>query len=96
MDIKKLAGERIGLAMKMRGMGREQLAEILDVSPTYVSKLLRGQTNVGIETLKGFADALKFPISFFLEADYTINLGQAESKAPKAHRQRSPSKEPAT
>lgn len=92
MDIKRLFGQRLALAQEMRGLSREQLAEQLSVHPTYVSKLQRGEVNVGIETVKRVSDALGFPMAFFLEENYTVNLGEA---LPKPRRQRGPAKTPA-
>lgn len=88
MDIKKLFGKRLSLAQELRGLTRENLAEMLGVHPTYISKLQRGDVNVGIETAQKVSEVLKFPISFFLEENYSINLREAETLSKKARTER--------
>ncbi len=89
MDIKKQVGKRIALAMELNDWSREEFAARLDVSRTYVSKLVRGEQNIGIETLQRIAAVLGQPISFFVEENYTLNLGQeVEVKNSQARRRR--------
>ena len=45
MDERKLLGQRIKDLRKLRGYTQEQLAEIIDINPKYLSSVERGEEN---------------------------------------------------
>lgn len=56
--IEKEIGKRIQECRKMRGLTQEQLAEIIDISPHYLSALERGVYNIKLEILVNILNAL--------------------------------------
>lgn len=48
--------------MNMLGMNRKQLAEKMNCSPQYISKVLKGQENLSLETLSKIEIALGISI----------------------------------
>ncbi len=48
--------------MDMLGMNRKQLAEKMNCSPQYISKVLKGQENLSLETLSKIETALGISI----------------------------------
>ena len=61
--------------MEKQGVSRSELARRMDVSPAYITKILRGHTNLGLETLAKLAFALELKWEFRL-----IQLSETESK----------------
>jgi transcriptional regulator with XRE-family HTH domain len=57
-DLGKKLGTRIKEVRKSRGLSQERLAEKVDISPRYLSRLEVGQQMPSIETLAGLAEAL--------------------------------------
>ena len=55
-------GGQIKLARKSKGLTQEQLAELCDFDPTYVSLLERGLRNPPFLTLCKLAKELRFPL----------------------------------
>ena len=49
--MEKTIGKKIQEFRKKRGMTQEQLSEVIDVSPHYLSALERGLYNIKLETL---------------------------------------------
>jgi transcriptional regulator with XRE-family HTH domain len=58
-DLGKKLGTRIKKIRKSRGLSQERLAEKVDISPRYLSRLEVGQQLPSIETLAGLAEALE-------------------------------------
>jgi transcriptional regulator with XRE-family HTH domain len=54
----------ISRIMKEKNLNKKQLAELMNVSPAYITKLLRGNTNFTIETLAKISKVCEFNISF--------------------------------
>ena len=48
--------------MEELGMSQKQLAEKMNCSPQYISKVLRGRENLSLETLTKIENALKISI----------------------------------
>ena len=49
---------KVLMALKDRDMSQKDLAELMGVSPQYVSKLVKGQENLTIETITKLQDVL--------------------------------------
>ena len=49
--MEKIIGKRIQQFRKKKGMTQEELSEIIDISPHYLSALERGIYNIKLETL---------------------------------------------
>ncbi len=58
-DLLITVAERIISAMKKQGVSRSELARRMGVSPTYITKVLRGHANLSLETLAKLAFALE-------------------------------------
>lgn len=71
-------GERIKLAREKRDMSQTQLAERVGVSRQQLQKYENAADRVSASKLKRIADALRFPVAFFLETG-TIDEGLALS-----------------
>jgi transcriptional regulator with XRE-family HTH domain len=54
-DLLLVAAERLRDAMDQEGVTRSELARRLDVSPAYITKVLRGHANMSLETLARLA-----------------------------------------
>ena len=57
-DIPTLLGSRIKAVRKKRGMSQEQLAEKLDTTRGYISRVERGSVNIGVDRLMEFCTSL--------------------------------------
>ena len=60
-------GKQIKAARKAKGLTQEQLAELCDFDPTYVSLLECGRRNPPFTTLYKIASSLKFPMKRLFE-----------------------------
>ncbi len=52
----------VALSLEKLNMSQKQLAELVGCSPQYVSRLLKGEENLTLETLCKLERALKVPI----------------------------------
>ena len=59
--------ERLRKARKERGLDQEDVAKLLRVSQSYVSKMESGQRRIDIVQLKRFARVYKKKIDYFLK-----------------------------
>ena len=57
--MEKIIGKRIQEFRKRKGMTQEELSEIIDVSPHYLSALERGVYNIKLQTLVKILNALE-------------------------------------
>jgi transcriptional regulator with XRE-family HTH domain len=71
-------GQRIKRARKAKGYTQEKLAEKLDISIVYVSKIENGKTKLNLEMLFRLAHLLGADPGFFL----TGAAGQAKTAPP--------------
>ena len=55
-------GERLKEIRKLRGFSQERLAEKVDISPRYLSRLEVGQKTPSIDTLARLAEALEVQV----------------------------------
>jgi hypothetical protein len=58
--------------MEKKKISRAMLSQLLDVSPAYMTKCLRGNTNFTLKTLLAFGDAL--------DLDLEVKFGDKEFK----------------
>ena len=54
--------QNIAMLMQELGMSQKQLAEKMNCSPQYISKVLRGRENLSLETLTKIENALEISI----------------------------------
>lgn len=59
MEARKLLGRRIKGLRKIRGYTQEQLAEIIDINPKYLSSIERGEENPTLDLFLRLAEGLK-------------------------------------
>ena len=79
MGERKLLGQRIKSLRKVRGYTQEQLAEIIDINPKYLSSVARGEENPTLDLFLRLAKGLKVELlDLFRFAD--------EETSPKALR----------
>ena len=64
---------RIIDAMERRGVTRSELARRMEVSPAYVTKILRGHANLSLESLAKVAFALDMKWEFRLILTYEMS-----------------------
>ena len=53
---------KIAMAMKQQNISRQDLAERMGCSPQYISRLLKGEENLSLETICKLENALNVPI----------------------------------
>jgi len=53
-------------AIAVNGISQNKLADMIGVSPAYISKVLRGDANLTIETMTKFADAIGKVLHLYL------------------------------
>lgn len=63
----KLIGRRIKIARENKKLTQEQLAELVDLSPMYVSVLERGKKPPKLQTLVCIANALDVSADYLLQ-----------------------------
>jgi len=66
MDERKLLGQRIKSLRKIKGYTQEQLAEIIDINPKYLSSIERGEENPTLDLFLRLAQGLKVELSDLL------------------------------
>ena len=66
----KLIGQRIKQTRKSKRITQEMLAEMLDISVSYLSRVERGIVKLSLETLLKTASVLDVPPSYFLDGTY--------------------------
>jgi transcriptional regulator with XRE-family HTH domain len=59
--------ERLRRARKGRGLYQEEVAKLLGVSQSYISKIESGQRRIDIVQLKRFAKVYKKKIDYFIK-----------------------------
>ena len=62
-DLLPKLGERLKEIRKIRGLTQEVLAEKVDLSPQYLSRLEGGHQSPSLETVAGLAEALDLELS---------------------------------
>ncbi|MBN1310787.1 MAG: helix-turn-helix transcriptional regulator [Anaerolineae bacterium] len=63
-------GKQLRRIRKRRDLTQEQLAEIVDVSPEFISNVERGINAPSFETLEKLAEALRVAIKDFFDYDH--------------------------
>jgi ribosome-binding protein aMBF1 (putative translation factor) len=53
---------KVAVAMKQQGLSRQEVADRMRCSPQYISKLLKGEENLSLETICKLEDALNIAI----------------------------------
>ena len=57
--VEKYVGKRIQQYRKMKGLTQEKLAEMIEISPNYLSALERGIYNINLELLTNIMNCLE-------------------------------------
>ena len=71
---------KVLLAMKQQGLTQKALAERMDCTQQYVSKILKGKENLSLETLSKLEDALG--INLILDEEVAFSNMVAEEPVP--------------
>ena len=72
MDIDyKIIGQRIKEARRRKGWSQEKLAEEIDVTTVYISRIERGCSQVNLKRLASISKALNTTIEYLLEGTVT-------------------------
>ncbi len=69
-----LMGERIRVARESAGLTQENLADVIDVSPQYVSDLERGVVGTSIPTLIKICDCLSVSSDYLLVRNDIVTI----------------------
>jgi transcriptional regulator with XRE-family HTH domain len=59
-------GNRIRLAREELGITRENLSELVDITPYYLGQIERGERNMSIKTLIKISSSLKVSIDYLI------------------------------
>ncbi|NDO45915.1 helix-turn-helix transcriptional regulator [Clostridium sp. ASF356] len=78
MDCKEM-GSRIKKARLSQNLTQEQLAELLDISVSYVSLIERGSRNATVETLLAIADVLHVSVTSLLQDSGDLDRDEEQS-----------------
>lgn len=77
--------EQIGLRIKLertkQNLTQEQLAEMADISSSYLSAIERGKQSISLDYTNRFAEALKIPVIDFLTHEPESRYGMEEKPA---------------
>ncbi|MBO5273452.1 MAG: helix-turn-helix transcriptional regulator [Clostridia bacterium] len=77
--------EKIQELRKNKGLTQEELAEILFVSRTAISKWESGRGYPNIESLKAIAQLFGVPIDELLSGDELLNIAEEDAKQKETH-----------
>jgi transcriptional regulator with XRE-family HTH domain len=66
-DLRTIFGENLKKFRTIKGLSQAKLAEILDISPNFISEIETGKRWVSSDTLVNFADALDVEVYEFLK-----------------------------
>ena len=75
----KIASRILAAMEDKEGMTQKKLAELMDVSPQQISKILKGNENLTLETIAKFSEALGVELISFPDYKYSV---PARSKKP--------------
>jgi len=76
MDLRSLFAANLRRLRHERGLSQEQLAHDADINRTYISKLEKGSTYVGLEIIGKLADVLEIdPVEFFKKVPKRTSRG---------------------
>lgn len=74
---------RIDRIMKEKGVSTHQLAEIMGVTPQYVSEVVNERKNITLAQLSKFADALNVSMSALLDGyPNNVQMGMSSFNCP--------------
>ncbi len=74
-------GYRIRLARKAQSITQERLAELANLSTTYIGRLERGEKTPSIETLVTLAEALKVsPLDLLIDLDSSLGKDHIKNR----------------
>ena len=77
--------EQIGLRIKLertkQNLTQEQLAEMTDISSSYLSAIERGKQSISLDYTNRIAEALKIPVIDFLTHEPESRYGMEEKPA---------------
>ncbi len=59
-------GKAIRVARATKGMTQKQLASLVDVNPSFISRIEAGQRSPSIETLEDLAQGLSIPLHLLI------------------------------
>lgn len=68
-DVRKRLGHRIRQARMDQGLSQLELCEMMQISPSHMSDIEHGKTNLGIEIFIRLVNALKVSADWLLEVD---------------------------
>lgn len=80
-EFQKLLGQKIKIFRKTSKLSQEQLAELLDISPTSVSNMETGKRSIGTKTMLKLSEIFK--IEFYELFLFNNNKNQPKEKLLK-------------
>jgi len=72
-DIKKVLGSRIRKERINKGWSIEQLAELMDISPSFLASVERGERALSIEKLHKASITLGVPTDYLIKDDFPVH-----------------------
>lgn len=84
MDNKKLkdVGSRIREARKEKNLSQNELSELIHISPSHMSDIENGKTNIGIDVFMRITEALQVSADWLLRTDIP-SVAQLQSEELK-------------
>ena len=76
----KLIGQRIKTKRKEKGFTQENIAEQLDISVSYISRIERGAVKISLETLVKISDVLNVSATFLLGGSITTESNYLQNE----------------
>jgi transcriptional regulator with XRE-family HTH domain len=77
-DLRAIFGENLKKYRNFKGLSQAKLAEILDISPNFISEIETGKRWVSSDTLVNFAEVLGVEVYEFLKPPQTPEDGISE------------------
>ena len=74
-DTLRLIGQRIQEARKAQGMSQNELAEMLNISPSHMSNIETGRSNFGVDIFKRLTEVLQVSADYILRSNVPAVTG---------------------
>ena len=76
----KLIGQRVKTKRKEKDLTQENIAEKLDISVSYISRIERGAVKISLETLVKISDVLNVSATFLLDGSIISETNYLQSE----------------
>ena len=81
IDLNKVIGKNLNALRKERGLSQSQLADKIDISTEFISRVERGASAPSLKSLKKIADALEVKMGVFFDDPEDMDSWNIEIEA---------------